>query len=269
MRCHPAALPLSRLDLRPGRPAPRRPEFDGVEEFRREDNGLPALEVDSAGPWVWVRPSGHGGSLADFLAPMPGHVAGLGLDSLRWAGRREYDVACNWKVYVDNYLDGGYHVNSVHPALAGVVDYSRYRAEFSGHTAVQISPLRVPDARDDASASAVRGGECAYYWWAFPNFMANIYDGLMDTNLVLPLAPDRCRVVFDFSFAATCDESFIAESIAVADRVQREDMAICEDVQRGLSSRSYLAGRFSVRREGAGHQFHRLISERIAADQVR
>ena len=117
--------------------------------------------------------------------------------------RRSYDLACNWKVYVDNYLDGGYHVNSVHPGLAGVLDYSQYRTEIQGNTGVQISPVKPPDPKADPATGKVRAGDFAYYWWIFPNAMINIYHGLMDTNLVVPLGPDRCRVIFDLYFART------------------------------------------------------------------
>jgi choline monooxygenase len=104
------------------------------------------------------------------------------------------------------------------------------------------------------------------YWWVFPNFMMNIYQGVMDTNLVLPLGPDRCRVVFDFYFADTdgpAAEGFIRDSIAVAHQVQREDVQICEEVQRGLASRSFNTGRFSVRREAAGYYFHQLLARKL------
>ena len=82
--------------------------------------------------------------------------------------------------------------------------------------------------------------------------MLNLYAGVMDTNLVLPLGVDRCRVVFDFYFAAGTDDDFVRESVAVADQVQEEDVGICEEVQRGLNSRSYTTGRFSVKRENGG-----------------
>src|SRR5262249_42589814 len=106
----------------------------------------------------------------------------------------------------------------------------------------------------------------AQYWWVYPNFMVNLYDGVMDTNLVVPLGTDRCRVVFDFFFADTQGESarqFIRDSIAVADKVQQEDLGICEEVQHGLRSRSFDTGRFSVRREIAGYHFHQLLARQL------
>src|SRR4051812_48525670 len=91
------------------------PEFDGVNGFRREDNGLAALTVAVCGGLVWVRPDAEAESLRQTLGPLRERLAVL--ETLRWAGRRTYDLACNWKVFVDNYLDGGYHINTVHPGL--------------------------------------------------------------------------------------------------------------------------------------------------------
>ena len=244
------------------------PEWDGVAEFRREDNGLVPLAVDTWGPLVWVHSGAAAQSLADFLAPLPERTAGPGLEALRFVQRRRYELRCNWKVFVDNYLDGGYHVNAVHPGLAGVLDYTQYRTETFAHSSVQSSPLRPPDAQERGDVGKVRTGGRAYYWWVFPNLMVNMYEGVMDTNLVLPLGPDRCEVVFDFYFARTEGaeaERFIADSIAVADQIQQEDLGICEEVQRGLGSSSYDTGRFSVRREGAGYHFHQLLARRLQA----
>jgi hypothetical protein len=67
-------------------------------------------------------------------------------------------------------------------------DGARYRTEIAGNTSVQISPLRAPDCTSgNAPSGTVRSGEAAHYWWVYPNFMPNLYEGVMDTNLVLPL----------------------------------------------------------------------------------
>jgi choline monooxygenase len=247
------------------------PEFDGVADFRREDHGLAPLAVDTWGPFVWVRQEALSPGLQEFLAPLPERAGDLELDTLRFVERRSYDLACNWKVFVDNYLDGGYHVNTIHPGLAGVLDYSHYRTQTWEYTSLQSSPLRPGTDEDTRSSAKVRSGQTANYWWVFPNFMMNVYQGVMDTNLVLPLGPDRCRVVFDFYFADTQGpqaQQFIADSIAVADQIQREDRAICEEVQKGLASRSYTTGRFSVRREAAGHHFQRLLARQLFSEHA-
>jgi choline monooxygenase len=239
------------------------PEFDGVADFRREDNGLAPVAVAEWGPFVWAHLGTPERSLEEFLAPLPDSPAARLMQGLRWHGRQEHDLACNWKVFVDNYLDGGYHINAVHPALAGVIDYSQYRTDVHAFTSVQSGPLK--PSGDDARTATVRTGERAHYWWVFPNLMLNVYAGVMDSNWVLPLGPGRCRVVFDFFFADGLTDAYRAESLAVAHQIQLEDGGICEAVQRGLSSRSYDTGRFSVRREAAGYHFHRLLARQLTA----
>jgi choline monooxygenase len=97
--------------------------------------------------------------------------------------------------------------------------------------------------------------------------MINCYAGYMDTNLVLPIDVDHCRVIFDFYFADMSDarREYNEQSVAVGARIQEEDLGICEAVQRGLKSRAYGAGRLSVRREAGEHLFHRLLAAYLKA----
>src|SRR5258708_30284846 len=87
--------------------------------------------------------------------------------------------------------------------------------------------------------------------------MINAYEGVMDTNLVLPLGVDKCAVVFDYYFADTSKKALKKNlaSIKVSEKVQDEDEAICDAVQRGLASRAYVAGRLFVRPEAGGDLF--------------
>ena len=226
------------------------PEFDGVEGFRREDNGLPALHVGEWGGLVWVHLGAAPPPLGEWLAPL--ERWGVSLDSLEWEARREYRVECDWKAYCDNYLDGGYHVNTLHPALAGAIDYARYRTLVDGPCSVQSSPLD----------GDLRSGE-AKYAHAFPHAMINLYGWAADTNAVWPDGPGACRVVFDFYFAPGTPADRKAQSMELAHAVQQEDEEICREVQRGLGSRWHEPGRFSVRREAAGYRFHQLLAQRL------
>ena len=242
------------------------PEFEGVRNFERKDNGLVPVKVETWEKFVFVNLDPEANPLSEFLGGLVKRVAPLGLTSLQYFKTSSYDIHCNWKVFVDNYLDGGYHVNTVHPGLAGALDYAHYRTELHGNNSVQVSPLK---PSDDPMVSKVRTGTHAYYWWIFPNLMVNLYQGVMDTNLVVPLGPDRCRVLFDFYFADVASEQakrFNADSIAVAHQVQLEDWGVCEEVQRGLKSRSYNQGRFSVRRESGGYHFHQMLARTLRAE---
>jgi choline monooxygenase len=235
-------------------------EFDGVCNFDRAKNGLVPVRVDTWENFVFVNLDGRAAPLRDFLGIVPELVAPLGLaKKLHFFDRRVYALNCNWKVYVDNYLDGGYHVPHAHKGLSSVIEYTKYTIENFERACLQSSPLS-SDSTSEAGVAATRQGR-AFYLWLYPNFMMNAYEGLMDTNLVLPLSVNRCAVVFDYYFADTSApaEARHKESIAVSERVQDEDMAICDAVQRGLGSRAYAAGRLSVRREAGEHLFHRLL----------
>lgn len=244
------------------------PEFEGVANFAREDNGLVPVQVAAWGHLVFAHLGQPREDLPTYLDPLPRLLEPFRLHELKFFGAKSYDLNCNWKVYVDNYLDGGYHVNTIHPSLASVLDYKAYRTDLYRNFSLQSAPLRAPEANEDASAAAVRTGQAAAYVWIYPNLMLNAYEGVLDTNLVLPLAPDRCRVIFDFYFPASDDPVVVAryrESLAVADRIQDEDVGICEDVQRGLGSRCFDVGRYSVRRENGVHHFHQLLARSLAS----
>ena len=245
------------------------PDFDGVKGFVREAQGLVPM---AAGVWeqfVFVRVDPEGGSLEDFVGTMAGQARPLGLSALRFVERRVYQFDSNWKVFVDNYLDGGYHVPFLHKGLDSVLDYAAYTIENGPRHCLQSSPLR--DAGKDPATAAVRVGERAMYFWLYPNFMVNWYEGVMDTNLVRPLGQDRTEVVFDFYFADDGEAARAGNraSIDVGQRIQDEDTGICASVQRGLGSRAYQAGRLSVRREAGEHLFHRLLAADLWAEAGR
>jgi choline monooxygenase len=236
-------------------------EFEGVKNFERADNGLVPVRVEPWENFVFVNLDPNAASLHDFLGSLVKLVKPLGFGQLKFVERRSYIQNCNWKVYVDNFLDGGYHVPHMHKGLNSVLDYTNYTIENVDRCCVQSSPVSV-DAKSEASAAATRKGDRAYYFWQYPNFMLNWYEGYLDTNLVLPLGVDRCQVIFDFYFGDTSEANmpYVRESMGVSELVQQEDIVICDGVQRGLSSRAYQAGRLSVRREAGEHLFHRLLA---------
>jgi choline monooxygenase len=239
------------------------PEFDGVKNFERHENGLVPVKVETWEAFVFINLDPQARPLSDFLGGLAKRCAPLGLSNLHFFERRAYDIACNWKVYVDNYLDGGYHVPHLHKGLSSVLDYKQYTIENEDRYCLQSSPM--VSSNEDAATGATRKGDRAWYFWQYPNFMINCYAGYMDTNLVIPLGVDHCRVVFDFYFDDISESrrEYNTQSIAVGDRVQDEDLGICEDVQRGLKSRAYGAGRLSVRREAGEQLFHRLLAAEL------
>jgi choline monooxygenase len=243
------------------------PDFVGVCDFDRLANGLVPVEMACWEKWIFVRLANAGATLIDFLGPdLVARILPLDLKNLHWMERRHYRFDCNWKVFVDNYLDGGYHVPYLHKGLDSVLDYSQYMIQNGAHFCLQWSPIVSLGA--DAQTGAVRKGERALYYWIYPNFMINCYEGVIDTNLVIPRGVDQTEVIFDFYFPDVSDAAARERnraSIAVGERIQDEDVSICKSVQRGLRSRAYEAGRLSVRREAGEHLFHRLLSSDLKA----
>lgn len=237
------------------------PEFAGARNFERSANGLIPTEAALWEGLVFVRLSTEGPSLEDFLgSDLAQRIRPLGLEKFHWVERRTYTLNCNWKVFIDNYLDGGYHIPHLHRGLHSVLDPVKYTIETGERFCLQSSPICGEKA--DAETARVRGGERALYYWIYPNLMINYYErGVMDTNIVCPLSVHHTEVVFDFYFTDVSESAreHNLMSVAVSERIQAEDIAICESVQRGLQSRSYKAGRLSVRREAGEHLFHRLL----------
>ncbi|HEY6045714.1 MAG TPA: aromatic ring-hydroxylating dioxygenase subunit alpha [Pyrinomonadaceae bacterium] len=240
------------------------PDFSGVCDFDRTNHSLIPVDVSTWEQWVFVRiDAAEKTSLNDFLgADLREQFDALGIGALHWVERRQYTIDCNWKVFVDNYLDGGYHVPHLHKGLDSVLDYSNYTIENGERFCLQSSPLVQPGKDSpDLNMGDVRKGDRARYYWIYPNFMINRYEGLLDTNLVRPLAVDRTEVVFDFYFEDISESARPRNlaSVEAGERIQQEDLDICVSVQRGLQSRAYEAGRLSVRREAGEHLFHRLL----------
>lgn len=216
--------------------------LDGVMNSR---TALPPLQVATWGPLILIN--------ADPAAPPP-DVPPLDFADLTWVARREYEVRCNWKAFCDNYLDGGYHIAHVHTSLDAQLDMSSYRTELGGAWSVQTA---------GPGDVAERIGAGATYVFRYPSLMLNRYGPVLDTNVVIPQGPDRCRVLFDFWFesAAAADEAFVARSLAQSHTTQLEDIEISESVQVGTESPAFSRGRYAPRFEIAIHHFHRLLAE--------
>jgi choline monooxygenase len=243
------------------------PEFGGALNFDRGANGLVPVEVAQWECWVLAKLQPGGPALDGFIGKgLIEQFSALRLEQFKWFERRSYTLRCNWKVFVDNYLDGGYHVPHIHSDLNSVLEPGQYKIETGTRHCLQWSALA--SAAGETQTASVRTGERALYYWIYPDFMINIYAGVMDTNLVLPLAVDRTEVIFDYYFADVSEsarERNLA-SIAVSEQIQSEDAAVCESVQRGLASGAYDTGRLAPHREAGEHLFHRLLhSDLISA----
>jgi choline monooxygenase len=242
------------------------PEFDGVEDFERESVRLPEFRVETWLGLVFVNLDLAAPSLAETLEDLPEALATRGAGDMRLAARKDWTLDCNWKVYVDNYLEG-YHIPIVHPGLMKELDYARYETETRRFYSLQRSPIKPREGgrlRRDPRGEEGDAVSC----WIFPNLMINVYPDNFSTNLIVPLSPDRTLTVFEWFFRdpdRTDVRETVADTVLFSDEVQREDIGICEAVQKGLESRTYDVGRYSVRRESGVHHFHRLYAQAVGS----
>ncbi|MGB1288008.1 MAG: aromatic ring-hydroxylating oxygenase subunit alpha [Aggregatilineales bacterium] len=253
----------------------RAPEFEGVKNWSADEVCLPSVRVEQWGPWVFV-------NLDDDALPMAetayGEVqqkiidAGFNIDTMSLIERRDYHIYCNWKVYVDNYLEG-YHLPTAHPGLFRELDYDQYRIDTFDEYSSQYAPIRElrrgeEVGRDRRYVRTEDEGE-ALYFWMFPNVMLNIYMDNISINIILPEGHDKTLTIFEWYFEQPgTGEGWesMQQIIAFSDEIQQEDIELCEIVQKGLQSRTYDRGRFSALRENGVHHFQTLVHKFLTAE---
>ena len=234
------------------------PEMQGARDFDPGAERLPRLRVSEWQGLVFVAVDAAVPDFAGVYRGIAERIAPIDLAALRFARRDVFEVRCNWKVYVDNFLEG-YHLPHVHPGLSRILDYRAYDTELHPWYSLQHSPLRNNDG--------IYGDGEAWYYFVYPNVMLNVMPGRLQSNRVLPMGADRCRVEFDYYYAD--DPAALARidnDQRFSDEIQAEDIRICEAVQRGLASGAYEAGRLCPRRESGVWHFHELLRAAYAAD---
>ena len=233
------------------------PEMQGARGFEPSAERLPALRVAEWQGLVFVAVDGGVPEFAAVYGGIAERIAPIDLGAMRFARRDVFEVRCNWKVYVDNFLEG-YHLPMVHPGLSKLLDYRAYDTEVHDWYSLQHSPLR--------NSEDIYGAGQAFYYFVYPNVMLNIMPGRLQTNRILPLGPQRCRVEFDYYYAQDAAAlARVARDREFSDEIQAEDITICEAVQKGLASGYYDAGRLCPKREAGVWHFHERLRAAYAA----
>ena len=230
------------------------PKLGKKQNFRKQDFGLKPIAVDTWGPFVFIDMDGPFGgqnnprSLAGDVAPLQEH---LNFDGYKFFERREYHMKCNWKAFVENSLDGGYHVAYIHENLSSGLEFEGYETHVWDRSSIQIC---------DTNSSDDRLGEKVMYAYIYPNFFINQYGNVIDTNTIIPINANECKVVFDFyfnypDFDDWATKKIMEKSVSDSHAVQLEDVDCCENVQKGMKSMSFRHGQYASL-EKAVHEFH-------------
>ena len=239
------------------------PEFEGVENFPTAADDLTAIPFAE---WmgllfVSLQPAA---SLEEMTAPIRERLSWLPLETLTYAPEdsRDYYVDANWALYCDNYLEG-FHIPFVHPALNEAIEFGQYEYELFPYCNLQVGIAKenepcfeVPEGAHDYGRRVY-----AYYYWLFPNLMLNFYPWGLSLNVVEPLSINRTRIRFRTYYYP---DTVFDRSQNRIEATELEDETVVESVQKGIQSRYYQAGRYSVKQEPAVHHFHRLLSNFVA-----
>jgi len=241
------------------------PDVEGVEFFDRSTMGMFPLRLETWEQLIFVNFDQNAEPLSAYLGKIPEQARGFQFEGLQSVERRDYTIDCNWKVYVDNYLEG-YHIPIAHPGLMREIDYAQYRTATYRYYSQQFAPIRAMKPEDAGERFYPPGTSLqeALYFWIFPNLMLNVYPDNLSTNLIVPLSHDKTLTIFEWFFHDAHSEKVrerIQRAVAFSDEVQQEDIDLCRSVQRGLNSSTYDRGRYSVKRENGVHHFHMLLSE--------
>jgi choline monooxygenase len=212
------------------------PRAERERDFDFDELSLVPLAIDTWGPFVFVNPDRDAPPLTSALGRVPELVADiLDVDALEFRFRTEFELAANWKIACENFLEC-YHCPVAHPSFSAVVDVSpdAYRLETEGLRSSQFGPLR------DGRASPFEGGEVArsQFHFVWPNFGLNIFPGRPNLSCgpILPLGPERTARFLDYFFAPDVDQAWVDELLELDNQVGREDTELVEGVQRGIRS---------------------------------
>jgi len=224
-------------------------DFGRADDFDPRTLSLFPLRVEVWRGLVFVATDGDAPPLAAMLAPLDARLGDADWRDHHVAGLRVHDLACNWKTYVENYLEG-YHVSDVHPGLDAEIDASRYAVHVEGRVAIHDAPAKAADA--------VYEGLWA---WAWPNFALNVYRRGLMIERMNPVSLTQTRL--DYTFLMPAGESVSEATMAMSDAVASEDKWIVERVQQNLDAGVYERGRLSARHEGAVGAFQAMVRAAI------
>lgn len=239
------------------------PEFEGAEGFPSPADDLARVPFAEWGSLLFAGVAPRV-PFEDWFGPLFDRLGFVAFDRLALEGPpRHYEVAANWTLYCDNYLEG-FHIPFVHGGLAEALDYGAYETSLFEWGTLQVGVAKenddllvLPEGHPDRGRKVA-----ALYAFLFPATMINVYPWGLSLNAIRPLGPERTRITY-FTLR---DPALPRDGGAGGDldRVEMEDEAVVESVARGVRSRFYRPGRFSPSRETGVHHFHRLLARELA-----
>lgn len=234
----------------------------GIKNFKPKNYGLKNINTETFSNFLFFNFRGQS-NFKDLVLPLVKELENFEFDptfsDLKFVKAKEYHIKSNWKVFVDNYCDGGYHVPYAHKNLNQNLDLSTYNNLIFDKLSIQTTKSRNSDKRI---------GDGAVYAFIYPNIMLNRYGPWLDTNIVIPINEEEClvRIEWFIEKAFESDIKFIEESLNSSEEVQFEDVFLCETVMKGLKSDAYDVGRYVPSKEGPAYKFHQDLYDDLLRD---
>lgn len=258
-------------------PAGQEPIFDTTvaRGFDKSDYGLLPVSVDSWGLFVFVNLSSEPEPLAASLGDLPERFAGYRLAEWVPQRRRTYEVAANYKLVGENFMEY-YHLPWVHPELDQVSRFSdHYRWQGPGrYTGMCTTPVSRNteaggwDGLPPLSTLGAQDADSGRFVWLFPSTALVVLPNHAFVLFNRPVGPNRTveTAVLLTHPEATDDpsaEDGIEQLEKFWDLVNRQDLEIVERVQEGLENPAYRGGRMCFRFEEPLHRFQNMVVDRM------
>ncbi|GAA4261708.1 aromatic ring-hydroxylating dioxygenase subunit alpha [Dactylosporangium darangshiense] len=196
-----------------------------------------------------------------------------GIDRLQVGHRVVYDVAANWKLIVENFMEC-YHCATIHPELVEVLPEfaGGYAAQsFVGHGAEfgeQIQGFTVDGSPGVERIPTITEDQDRRYFaiTVRPQVFINLVPDHVILHRMYPLAVDRTVVECDWLFipSVMAGDQDIRRSVELFERVNEQDFAACERCQPAMSSRAYAKGGVLVPSEHHIGEFHRWVETKVS-----
>ena len=264
-------------------PRSQRGVFDtsGTVDFDKADHGLLPVRVEAWGFLVFVNLDPRATPLARHLGDLPHRFAGYRLEAWRARRRRRYDVAANYKMIAENFMEY-YHLPWVHPELIHVSrleDHHRWQGP-GMYTGMCTSPvsrnsesggwdgLAALPTLDEGDATSGR------FVWLFPNTAMVVLPNHAFVLFARPAGPghtgeEAVLLAHPESTAGVDADAGLDQLETFWDLVNRQDVEIVERVQQGIASPAYPGGRLCYRFEEPLHRFQNMIIDRmVGVDRV-
>ena len=233
-----------------------------IKNFNALENGLKPIQMQIVDKFIFLNfnlnKDLENDNLYNQFKPLKEKFKDYGyektLRDVKFLESKSYLMNCNWKTYIDNFVDGTYHVPVAHKKFSSDLKLDSLKIETFGKSSIQILESKNLDSRFGKATLGV---------FVYPNLIFNFYGNFLDTNIIIPISKDQCIVNFEWygNEKTTNEKTLIEKTINDSKTVQDEDVFLCDITSIGIKSRAYNAGRYVPKFEKIMHDFHKLLYE--------